>query len=93
MMAGAVSRDERATRNDHPRGVGRPRRDANRLAHASLREQMRQGSTSRVRDTVKFLFRQAKRDLRLRGEMALERLRAYCPAAEAGDGRSARRPL
>ena len=53
---------------------------SNRLAHESIREQKRQGSTSRDRETAKHLLRVTTADLWLRDEKGLERLRAYCPA-------------
>jgi hypothetical protein len=55
----------------------RPPSDANRLAHESIREQLRQAGTGRDRETAKGLLRHTTADLRLRGEKAPQRLRAW----------------
>jgi hypothetical protein len=46
------------------------------LAHEGNREQTRQGSTSRGRETTKHLLRRTTVNLRLRGDKDLQRLRA-----------------
>jgi hypothetical protein len=51
-------------------------RDANRLAHESIRDQARQGGTRWDRETARLLLKQTGMDWRLRGEKGLERLRA-----------------
>ena len=57
-----------------------PRPDANRLAHETIHEQTRQGSTGRDRETGKLLLRHTTADSRLRGEKDPQRLRAWYPA-------------
>jgi hypothetical protein len=47
--------------NQHPARANRPSPAANRLAHQSIREQTRQGSTSRDRETAKLLAGPAKK--------------------------------
>src|SRR5215208_1041357 len=50
--------------------------DANRLAHQTIHEQTRQGSTDRDRETAKLLLRHTTADPRLRGRKGSQRLRA-----------------
>jgi hypothetical protein len=50
--------------------------DANRLAHEIIRELMRRAGWERAEEPAKLLLRRTTVDARLRGEKALERLRA-----------------
>jgi hypothetical protein len=76
------ARTSRITRFPQPQDPdGRPclpthHPDANRLAHEIIRGRTRRGSTGRDRETGKHLLRHATKDLQLRGETGLERLRA-----------------
>ena len=65
-----------AAPNARRAGLAAPRPDANRVAHESIREQMKQGGTGWDRGTAKLLLGYTTTDLRLPGEKALERLRA-----------------
>jgi hypothetical protein len=50
--------------------------DAHEVAHTTIHEPARHGSTSRDRESTKLLLRHTTADSRLRDEKALERLRA-----------------
>ena len=80
------------SQNAEPFRIGRDEPNAHVIAHETIREPAGHNRTQRHRQTEKLLLRRTTKDLRLHREKALERLRAYCPAAEAGAGRSARRP-
>jgi hypothetical protein len=92
-MAGAASRDERATLNEHL-GTGRPLAEMLAAwltrASATRRDRAVRAGIGRDRETIRLLLRQARRNLWLPGEKSLERLRARCP--KWGVGFAARRP-
>jgi hypothetical protein len=60
--------------------------DANRLAHETIHERTRQGSTGRDRGTAKLLLRHTTADSRLRGRKGSQRLRAWCPICREPSG-------
>jgi hypothetical protein len=60
--------------------------DANRLAHETIREQMRQGGAGRDREMPRFLVRHTTANSRVHDERPLERWRAWCSTCRKPSG-------